>query len=817
MPEEKKSKKGIIDKLHEIIDNGSDSLKNVRSEDKESMKDLHERLKKKKATYKETSYTIAEKEKTLEPKVTVYPRGRQKVEISNIKTKVEVSKTEITLEDEDIFEVEKVKHSEPKFLEVKPKKEERIETETKPSQELTEWEPAGTEIEEVKTKVKEELPKWESVEKKQEFLEKKSCIICGKKIDEDATFCEFCGEKQIEVKKETTTEYKQVQTESEKEMQEWEETEIVDVKTKDEKSKEKIEPEKEVDKEKLPIKEGQCSLCGQKIREGEKFCSNCGNKVQQVKPDLIETEEELETIEVEPIEEKQKGKIIKIDEKEEGIPTEEKIEVFKDFESIDNNTAIILYEQGYTSPDLLKDVTYNDLKKIKGIKRRTAKKIIKELDEKLQEEVDIKPIDLGETAKGKVKEEDIKKEETKLEDEDEEEWIQIKETEEIKTIEKETTEKTEDEEKISTEEKIEVFKDYKTIDDKTAKILFDKGYTSSEELKNAEYSDIVNITGISRKNAKKIFKEIEDETEWETIDELAEPEPSKEKQEEQKTVSLHDGKISENKKIDTFRQINSIDKKTAILLYDNGYKNIDSVRTTSTWKLSKIEGINRKKAKKIKKEIKELYKKNTEDNLIGEDEFSSYLLEDEIDEAKKIDEKIKNHVLEEEIPEEEFFIEEEKEDTKETEKNIKKENVFEEIDSIDEKIEKLLLKNGIDSIDKLKNMTIKDFTSISGIRRKIAKKIRKEIEEIPETEDEETVEEWESFEKETEEKPEKSGYTYKGYNLFEREITTKNGTKRRIKFFSKKKPENAKPINLPKGYIVKENKKTKVPYLKKKK
>mgnify|MGYP006304870883 CR=1 FL=1 len=60
-------------------------------------------------------------------------------------------------------------------------------------------------------------------------------------------------------------------------------------------------------------------------------------------------------------------------------------------------------------------------------------------------------------------------------------------------------------------------------------------------------------------------------------------------------------------------------------------------------------------------------------------------------------------------------------------------------------------------------------------------------------------------------------YSYKGYDLYKKEIITKNGNKRTVHFFSKNKQKDAKKIKLPKGYIVKQNKKTKVPYLKKKK
>ncbi|PNX47906.1 MAG: hypothetical protein BV456_10400 [Thermoplasmata archaeon M8B2D] len=60
-------------------------------------------------------------------------------------------------------------------------------------------------------------------------------------------------------------------------------------------------------------------------------------------------------------------------------------------------------------------------------------------------------------------------------------------------------------------------------------------------------------------------------------------------------------------------------------------------------------------------------------------------------------------------------------------------------------------------------------------------------------------------------------FKHREYKLYEKEIFTKSGNKRVVRFFSKGEPEGAKTIALPKGYIVRKNKKTGVPYLKKKK
>ncbi|EMR75511.1 hypothetical protein MBGDF03_00647 [Thermoplasmatales archaeon SCGC AB-540-F20] len=60
-------------------------------------------------------------------------------------------------------------------------------------------------------------------------------------------------------------------------------------------------------------------------------------------------------------------------------------------------------------------------------------------------------------------------------------------------------------------------------------------------------------------------------------------------------------------------------------------------------------------------------------------------------------------------------------------------------------------------------------------------------------------------------------YTQGDYTLYEKEMKTSAGKKRTIHFFSKKKPDIGEAVQLPEGYGVKINKRTKLPYLKKKK
>jgi len=163
---------------------------------------------------------------------------------------------------------------------------------------------------------------------------------------------------------------------------------------------------------------------------------------------------------------------------------------------------------------------------------------------------------------------------------------------------------------------------------------------------------------------------------------------------------------------------------------------------------------------------------------------------------------------------------------------------FNGIESIDEKTAELLYKNGYFSIENIKDATVDDLVQIRGIKRKLAKQIKKEIEQkttIPEElefvhvkhkkgkkkpkEEPEDSAEWESYSAvKISKKPSlRSAYTYKEYTLYKRETGTHNGNKTTIHFFSKEKPDHGHPAQLPDGYQIAVNTKTGIPYLKKKK
>ncbi len=164
-------------------------------------------------------------------------------------------------------------------------------------------------------------------------------------------------------------------------------------------------------------------------------------------------------------------------------------------------------------------------------------------------------------------------------------------------------------------------------------------------------------------------------------------------------------------------------------------------------------------------------------------------------------------------------------------------NNFRGIKSIDEKTAELLYKNGYFSIENLEDATIDDLVQIHGIKRKLAKQIKKEIEErttktdaaefLPikqktskkkEQKKPRDSAEWESsISKEKEHKSYSSDVcTYKGYTLHRRETRKSNGEKTTLYYFTKKKSDKGHPSRLPEGYRIALNKKTGVPYLKKK-
>ena len=163
-------------------------------------------------------------------------------------------------------------------------------------------------------------------------------------------------------------------------------------------------------------------------------------------------------------------------------------------------------------------------------------------------------------------------------------------------------------------------------------------------------------------------------------------------------------------------------------------------------------------------------------------------------------------------------------------------SAFKGIESIDEHTGELLFRNGYFSLDDLRKATIDDLVHIRGVKRKLAKKIKKEVEQKPAAKPDEEfvaykkkarpkksrihhedVTEWESFSvNNNRETSATIPATYGKYTLYKR-ARGKGAKKTTIHFFSKEKSATGTPVPLPKGYEIAVNKKTRVPYLKKKK
>lgn len=210
----------------------------------------------------------------------------------------------------------------------------------------------------------------------------------------------------------------------------------------------------------------------------------------------------------------------------------------------------------------------------------------------------------------------------------------------------------------------------------------------------------------------------------------------------------------------------------------------------------------------------------------------------------------KTEFKEEEFFEEELDLGEEKTPPIEKEEEI---DVFKGISSIDQKTAKLLFGNGITSIGVLSDTPIKKLTKIKGIKRKLAKRIKEEVNQLAKETDEdysfvegedtgewetkesnektseqilkdnplieETGEEWDFYEEDEipgQKVKEVKGYRYEDYTLYKKEMETSSGKKQTVHFFSKAEPDDGEPVELPSGFEVKVNKKTGVPYLRKK-
>jgi len=164
-------------------------------------------------------------------------------------------------------------------------------------------------------------------------------------------------------------------------------------------------------------------------------------------------------------------------------------------------------------------------------------------------------------------------------------------------------------------------------------------------------------------------------------------------------------------------------------------------------------------------------------------------------------------------------------------------NNFTGIKCIGDTTAELLYKHGYFSIENLRDGTVEDLAQIPGINRRLARQIKKEIDEqVIETETTEFLPkkhkktkkkgkkktahsaEWEpSVSQEKRQKtPSPPICTYKEYTLYRRKTKRHDGKKSRFHYFAKRKSDKGAPAPLPEGYRIVVNKKNGVPYLKKK-
>jgi len=959
MSKNQKSKNYAITKLYKILD--YNSKKDISPKNEKYLGSLSQRLKE--ISGEEISsikrIDIESKEEgvdALKPKVIVHAR-EIKNETVTPKLKIE-EKRKIEFEDEEVFEIKKIKIKEPEFIEVKPK--------IRPKEEIID-------IKDLKAEEKK-ISAWESVE--------------------------------VQKKEETLEEFPEMESISQEEVKKSED--IV-----------KLKEEKKEFKDSF----NYCPECGNKIDISVEFCPNCGTEITSEPVisfiPIKKVEKEYKPSEWEKIEvEKPKEEIKPLIEKE------EKILVFNDLKSIDEETSVLLYDNGITTIDLLKKSTIKDLTKIKGIKKKTVKKIKKELDKKISELEKVEYIEVEEFEEDEFKEEQLpldKKIEEETEDwsspdqltsetsvwEPIEEESKEKEEEESPVFEEITQEKEIEKPIIDNESKIEIFNGIKSIDSKTAVLLFDNGYTSVDSLIKTPLKDLTKIKGIKRKIARKIKKEIDKAKQAPIVLPFEEAEETKktdnflkieeelgtakqdlktitkdlnkkeknikklqeeleqkikeleskktelynrdeeikllqneleqtkkeletenlesnkkqketdqlQKQLEEKTIDIEsknnelnnkneeitqlqdqleqtkkeletenlqlnkkDEEIEKLKKdlqtkeiesdekqqvitnlkselterqkeielrdkeikINAFKDINSIDDETAVMLFDNGITSIDALNSISQKDLIKIKGLKRKTAKIIKKELEKKYyiESPKESKTELEKKPFKYKAEKVITkEPKKEEDKRKT-----EYPGDENNIT--KQEAIEIDRKIADEfsitvtdnDIFKGVNSIDEKTSKLLMDNGISTIDALKNASVRDLTKIHGIKRKKARQIKKEIrnltekvidietkqsfEQVEESTDDEEEAEWEYYDEHLisdSTMKEYKGFKHGDYTLYQKEILTKSGKKRIVRFFSKSEPEEGQAIELPEGYEVKKNKKTGIPFLRKKK
>lgn len=375
MSREKKSQVDDITKLRRILDNSSDpSLKYLIAKDEVALESVRRRLSGELfMTYPKTDRFFHVSE-SMEPRVTIYAKTPISPRLVLPPPQLEPSmplpefelvspsspvpsmpQQQVNFADEELFEVEKIDHSIPEFLEVIP----RETTQIFPEKDLT--------IQDGQTSLQESrLPEWQPVEEEPSAE--------PPKISEEHT-------------EEGIPEFERVDipsTSDEEPSNEWQ-TSL--------KAKELIAPPADVlpmespdaSFEKLTKKQQRAVKKAQKKKEREE------KKQRKIELKRLKKEQErtaTQTTEEQPsFSQPLKDAPVEKEFIEETEPSRISVDYnnFKGIESIDEKTAEILYKNGYFSIENIKDATIDDLVQIRGIRRKHAKQIKKEIDQHITE------------------------------------------------------------------------------------------------------------------------------------------------------------------------------------------------------------------------------------------------------------------------------------------------------------------------------------------------------------------------------------------------------------------------------------------------
>jgi hypothetical protein len=147
--------------------------------------------------------------------------------------------------------------------------------------------------------------------------------------------------------------------------------------------------------------------------------------------------------------------------------------------------------------------------------------------------------------------------------------------------------------------------------------------------------------------------------------------------------------------------------------------------------------------------------------------------------------------------------------------------IFAPIKQINQEIALVLYQHGITSIDDLYAISPEQLEGIEEIPSSLVKHVKKKQKKsaIPPLEFKLAASESKDEEQKqtppTKKQKSTDDLQYNHYTLYKKDIQISEDKKRTVHFFSKEIPEDGDPATLPKGYEVKVNRKTGIPFIKK--